>query len=135
MKSQPPMLRRGDVVVRGHSQGIVVTAVDKRVLVVPLVRGTNLLHRADVMPIAWEASVSLRDMVISCGFWGWIDVAGQKRVGQVCVRTMQEVINAMRREAAARQTERLPAGLVKSSLAFGPMMGSRGRRVGAPSLG
>lgn len=135
MKSQPPMLTRGDVVVRGNAHGIVVTVVDMRALVVPVVCGTGPLHRADVMPLAWEASISLRDAVIHCGQWRWVNATSQTRVGQVCIRTMQAVISAMRREAAARQTERLPAGLVKSTLAFGPMMGSRGRRVGAPSLG
>lgn len=135
MKLQPPMLTRGDVVVRGNARGIVVTVMDMRALVVPVVCGTSPLHRADVVPMDWEASISLRDAIIHCGQWRWVNVTSQTRVGQVCVPTMQAVIGAMRREATARQTERLPAGLVKSTLAFGPMMGSRGRRIGAPSLG
>lgn len=130
-----PMLTRGDVVARGNARGIVVTVAETRVLVVPVVWGRARLHRADVVPIAWEATFSLRSAIIHCGRWAWADAARQKRVGQVCVQTMQTVIAAMRREAEARQTERLPAGLVRSTLAFGPMMGSRGRRVGAPSLG
>ncbi|MCW4581226.1 hypothetical protein [Gluconacetobacter entanii] len=130
-----PMLTRGDVVVRGNRHGIVVTVTETRVLVVPIVWGTARLHRADVVPIAWEATFSLRGAIIHCGQWTWVDASQQKRVGQVCVQTMQTVMAAMRREVEARQTERLPAGLVRSTLAFGPMMGSRGRRVGAPSLG
>ncbi|WP_167400301.1 hypothetical protein [Gluconacetobacter entanii] len=130
-----PMLTRGDVVARGNARGIVVTVTETRVLVVPIVWGSACLHRADVAPIAWEATFSLRGAIIHCGQWAWADAGRQKRVGQVCVQTMQAVMAAMRREVEARQTERLPAGLVRSTLAFGPMMGSRGRRVGAPSLG
>ncbi|MFT9385545.1 hypothetical protein [Acetobacter sp.] len=135
MNEQLPTLSRGDIVVRGHARGVVVTVAEKHVLVVPLLWGTSPRHRADVHPICWEASVSLHDSVIHCGTWSWVNPSHQKRVGQVCIPTMRAVTTAMRREAEARQTERLPAGLVKSTLAFGPMMGSRGRRVGAPSLG
>ena len=130
-----PMLTRGAVVARGNARGIVVTVTETRVLIVPVVWGAACLHRADVMPIAWEAMISLRGTIIHCGQWAWADANQQKRVGQVCMQTMRAVMAAMRREAEARQTERLPAGLVRSTLAFGPMMGSRGRRVGAPSLG
>ncbi|MFT8635720.1 MAG: hypothetical protein ABF706_10575 [Novacetimonas hansenii] len=100
------MLTRGDVVVRGNARGIVVTVAETRVLVVPIVWGTARLHRADVVPIAWEAT-SLRAAIIHCGQWAWVDISQQKRVGQVCVETMRAVRAAMRREAEARQTERL----------------------------
>ena len=135
MKSQLPTLSRGDIVLRGNRHGIVVTLTNRRMLVVPLEWNPFPRHRADVGIGTLASQVMFHDAVARCGDRQWVSREAQRFVGRVSPVVVTAVVNAIRREEIDRQSERFPAGLVKSTLAFGPMMGSRGRRVGAPSLG
>ncbi|GCE89664.1 hypothetical protein MSKU15_1265 [Komagataeibacter diospyri] len=135
MKSQLPTLSRGDIVLRGNRHGIVVTLTKRRLLVVPLEWNPFPRHRADVGIGTLTSQVMFHDAIARCGDRQWVSREAQRFAGRVPPAVVMTIVNAIRREEIARQTERLPAGLVKSTLAFGPMMGSRGRRVGAPSLG
>lgn len=135
MKSQLPTLSRGDIVLRGNRHGIVVTLTKRRLLVVPLEWNPFPRHRADVGIGTLAAQAMFQDAVARCGERQWVNRGGQRFVGRVTTAVVTAIIQALKREEAVCQTELLPAGLVKSTLAFGPMMGSRGRRIGAPSLG
>lgn len=135
MKSQLPTLSRGDIVLRGHRHGIVVTLTNRRLLVVPLEWNPFPRHRADIEIGTLATQSMFHGAVARCGERQWVSRKGQHFVGRATPAMVASLVQALKREEAACQTERLPAGLVKSTLAFGPMMGSRGRRVGAPSLG
>ncbi|QHC35372.1 hypothetical protein [Komagataeibacter xylinus] len=135
MEEQLPTLSRGDIVVRGHRHGVVVTTTESRLLLVPLEWNPFPRHRADIGIGTLAAQVLYHDAVARCWDSHWVRRGGQRFAGQMLPKAMEDILAAIRREALARESERMPAGLVKSTLAFGPMMGSRGRRVGAPSLG
>ncbi|MFT8789009.1 hypothetical protein [Komagataeibacter saccharivorans] len=135
MKSQLPTLSRGDIVVRGNRHGIVVTLTKRRLLVVPLEWNPFPRHRADVGISTLAGQTIFQDAIARCGEPHWVSRDGQRFIGRVTPAIVAAIVQALKREEAVCQTELLPAGLVKSTLAFGPMMGSRGRRVGAPSLG
>ncbi|MCG0998177.1 hypothetical protein [Acetobacter persici] len=117
---------RGDVVLRKNRAWLVVSVRRKSCGLVPIIGQTLPRHRADVT----VAGLCVAGSIARCRSVTSAPLRQLCHVQRVAGSVLDAIDLALERERQVVQVEKIPAGLFRSVLEYGPRMESKGRKKG-----